>query len=146
MSAIGRTIAAAVVTTLNAATLSQSVTFTRSYVPREQLEDHATLACHVVYAGQRASADSRSCWLHEYDIDIGIQKKFSSDVVTESDTQADLLEEIVDLFKTTRPSGTAARMTGVDFLYPSGVPDHMTNYKQFTGVVRLTFRLVRTNS
>lgn len=145
MSAKGREIAAAIVSDCNLATWSQTAAFERIYVPREDLESTATIVVSVVYAGQRMTPDSRKAWRHEYDIDIGIQKKFTSDANTESDAQTDFLDEIIDYWKTHNPTGTGAVMIGGEWLSPY-VPEHMTLHKQFTGVARLTFRLVRANS
>lgn len=145
MSAKGRDIAAAIVSDSNLASWSQVATFERIYVPREDLESTASIVVSVVYAGQRMTRDSRATWRHEYDIDVGIQKKFASDANTESDAQTDFLDEIIDYWKTHNPTGTSAVLIGGEWLSPY-VPEHMTLYKQFTGVARLTFRLVRTNS
>lgn len=144
MSAIGRDIAAAIVSDSNLATWSQVALFERIYVPREDLESTAAVVVSVVYSGQRMVPDSRSSWRHEYDIDVGIQKKFVTDQNTESDAQTDFLDEIIDYWKTRKPTGTSAVLIGGEWLNPY-VPEHMTLYKQFTGVARLTFRLVRAN-
>jgi len=144
MSATGRDIAKAIVDDCNAATWTTPAEFTSSYVAREDLETIADLTVTVIYAGQRATMDNRNAWKHEYDIDIGVQKKVTTDTNAELDRYTELLDEIVDYWKDHTPGTTAARMIGAEWLNPF-VPDHLTTNRVFTGVVRLTFRLVRTN-
>lgn len=144
MSAIGRDIAKAIVDDCNAATWTQAVQFVSEYIPREDLESIADLTVTVVYAQQRAVPDSRGAWRHEYDVDIGVQKKLATDKNTEADAYSDFLDSIADYWKTRTPGSTGARMIGVEWLNPY-VPDHLTQKRLFTGVIRLTFRLVRTN-
>lgn len=144
-TAIGRSIAAAIVEDCNLETWSQPCEFQRKYVPREELETTADIVVQVVYAGQRTIPDSRAAWRHEYDIDIGVMKKLEQDGNDESDALTDFLDDVIDYWKTNTPGTTGARMIGAEWLNPY-VPDHMTRLKQFTGVARLTFRLVRTNS
>ena len=144
MSCVGRDIAKAIVDDCNATTWSQDCKFSSVYVPREDLESLRGLAVTVVYMGQRAVPDSRAAWRHEYDIDIGVQKKLTTDTDDEADYYSDLLDAIADYWKTHTPGTTAARLVKSEWINPY-VPDHMTTNRVFTGVIRLTFRLVRSN-
>jgi hypothetical protein len=145
MTCIGRQIAEAIVSDCNGATWSSTVAFESKYVPRENLESITDPIVTVIYAQQRAVPDSRAAWRHEYDIDLGIQKRVSTDDTSDIDGMSDLLDEVADYWKTRKPTGTGAVMKFVEWISPY-VPDHLTNAKVFTGVLRLTFRLVRSNS
>lgn len=142
---VGRSIAEAIVTDSNSAKWSQAVAFERRYVPREDLENLTKPVVSVVYAMQRAVPDNRADWRHEYDIDIGVQHRAPTELPHDLDPWTDLLDEIGDYWKTRKPGATGAVLQGVEWVSPY-VPEHLTNLKVFTGVLRLTFRLVRSNT
>ena len=68
-------IADAVVATLKAATLSQPVTATRAYLPREEVSELKTLKVTVVPSSVVNASASRSQSQQGVAIDVAIQKK-----------------------------------------------------------------------
>ena len=143
MSAQGPTIADAIVSDCNAATWSEVCTFERRYLPIESVESVDKVVVQVVYAGQTTTASSRGSWEHDYQIDFGVMAKLPTDDLRAADRYSTLLDAILDYWKTHKPTGTDAVMRGGEWLQPY-VPQHMQELRQFTGVIRLTFRLVRT--
>ena len=141
----GPALATAIVSDCKLATWSMPCEFERVYVAREDLVDLDATLVQVVYAAQRTNPDSRSAWKHEYDIDFAVRKKVAVDDLPTLDNLSILLDEIVDYWKTHKPTGTSCVLSAAEWPLPF-VPDHLTTLKQFTGVIRLTFRLVRTNS
>jgi len=143
MAAIVNTIGDAVVTKLNAATFTQSFTAVRKYAPLYRLRDMDALHVTVVTSSESIEQSDRATRQHDYTIDIGVQKRFSSDALTTLDPLADLVQEISDEFTgaelTAYTSATWTR-TSVD---PIFAPDHMSKFRQFTSVVRLTYRVYR---
>ena len=143
MTAIGGAIADAMITDMRATTLVIPCVFERAYVPRSELEDAESTVVSVVYAGQRAIPDHRSAWRHEYDVDVAVQRKVNLDDNEALDRCSDLLDALVDFWKTRKPTGYQANLIAI--AHNPFVPEHLTEYKQFTGVVRMTFRMTRAN-
>ena len=142
-----------VVTDLNAGTFETTFTASRSYVPRASLEDTGTLKVLVTMSGWRAAPDNRAEWDYEYDIDVGVLFRAAAsggvEATTTFDTYVRLLEQISDLFRFTRPAVTSTPywLETISYGGPSGLPyfpDHIEQFNQFTGVVRLTFRGMRS--
>jgi len=133
------TLADAVVTALNAAGPTWSVAFTaeRTYLPRFRVEDLSTTPkVSVVTSAKRGDLESRAGdSLDEFDIDVGIHAKAGTGVA-EVDLYADLLEEIVDYFKTQVIAGHV--FTSWEYK-ASWSPDQMKD-GVFFGFVTLTFK------
>ena len=141
--AVINSIADAVVTKLNAATFTQSFTAVRKYAPIYRLKDMDTLHVTVVPSSEDISPVNRADTEHEYTIDVGIQKRFSSDANTTIDPLMDLVQEVSDEFTGAGLAGyTSAHWvrTTVD---PIFAPDHMSKVRQFTSVVRLAYKVFR---
>jgi len=150
MAAVVLDIADAVVTALNAASLSQSFTAERAYVPIHELQDLADLKVSVVAASLSGTMLDRALlYLFDYVIDIGIQKTIGLGGMTDAEinTAADpltiLVQEILDLFRGTPLTAyPQARCVAVENR-PIYVPLHIDEKRVFTSVVSLTFRLGR---
>lgn len=117
----------------------------RKYVPVVTIEEADQPLVTVVPVGQRMSTIDRTTYQYEYDLDIGVQHRLSGnqDEETYFDPAMRLLEQIADKYRSTRPTIADCVLTEVAFGGPSGLPylpDHIHQFKQFTGVVRLTFR------
>ncbi len=140
-----------VVTELNAGTFETSFTSSRSYVPRTALKSTGTLTVLVAASGIRVAPDNRAEWEYEYDIDIGVlfraPQTAGIEATTTFDTYMRLLEQIADFYRFTRPTTANCPLIAVAYGGPSGMPyfpEHIEEFNQFTGVVRLTFRQWRT--
>lgn len=142
MSAVVVEIAEAVTAVLNAATLSQTFTAERAYVPVHELTDLVDLAVTVVPTSIGVTPLTRHSDDHEYTVDIGVQKRCAPDP-TDADPLMLLVQEIIDLFRGKTLTGyTAAKCLNVanDPIY---VPAHLDDERVFTSVVTLTFRVAR---
>lgn len=133
---------------------AQGYTAQRTYRPTIKLEDTDTLHVTVAIAAITENPDSRAEWLRESAIDIGVQYRADPKAGTEPIEKFDdyllLTEQIHDEFKTgvrTKLSLSNAVLTAAEYGGPLGlpyVPEHISEFKQFTGVVRLTFRQYRS--
>jgi hypothetical protein len=135
-------IADAVVAQLNAATFSQPLTAARHYAPSFNLPDMKTLHVTVVPRGISSTSLDRRRDTFSYEIDLAVQKK--TDMVQASlDALMTLVEEIADHFRVgPLASFPDARCMDVKNA-PVFSPEHLDEFRQFTSVVTLTFRLVR---
>lgn len=144
-------IADAVVGVINSATLSQTVTAERSYVPVRDIRDLIDLAVSVVPKSiEHSLLDRGARNLRNYMVDIGVQKTIGSGAMTPQqineacDPLMLLCEEIGDLFDG-QPMAipympAVPRCIDVmnDVIF---VPQHIDEKRVFTGVITLHFRL-----
>jgi len=136
-------IADAVVVVLNAATLSQPVTAQRQYQPRFELPEMAELHVTVIPKSVTVTQLARNKAAKDYQIDIGVQRKFEAGDAAAIDALMDLTEEIAGLFEF-KPLAGYPHAVWIRTEYPTlFVPEHMERLGQFTGVVTLTFRIAR---
>lgn len=152
MPAVILQIADAVVVALGAATLSQTFTAERSYVPVRELEEMGgTLFVTVVPTGLTAQLLNRQGQhLFDYVIDIGIQKRIGTGTMTEAEIRAAcdplmlFAEEVAELLGgKTLPIGSGKAVAIGVANQPIFVPAMLDEMKVFTSVVTLTFRLGR---
>lgn len=143
-------IADAVVTELNDQSFSQEFTAVRSRLPRYDLDEMDTLHVTVVPKGVEVDAEvsSRAHQRHDFLIDLAVQKKpaAASDGSrddTAFDALDDLLEELVDHFRSKKlPGRTAVHCRNVEYVVTES-QEHLAQLIQFTGVVTFTFRRMR---
>jgi hypothetical protein len=142
-------IAEAVKTVLNAASLSQSFTAERAYIPVYDTRTLVDLKISVIAASDESERLSRASNLCTYRVDIGVQKRIGTGTMTEAEIRAacdplmTLAEEIGDLFDGEPLTGyTSAKCTETSLrvLY---VPQMLDTHRVFTSVVTLTFQVVR---
>ena len=137
------TIADAVVAELNGHTFSLPFTATRTYVPRFDLADMATLRVTVVPKGLEITSGSRGKDQHDYRVDVGVQQKFSEGDAAELDPLMGLVEEIADHFRNlvldTDPEAACVKVENG----PIYAQEHMREGRLFTSVLTLTFRTWR---
>ena len=116
MSVPALTIADAVVTALNAATLSQSVTFERVYVPKFDVASAATIQGKVVPKSDAREMGSLADDNATIAIDIGVMKRLQNAVANEKaeiDALLELCEEIKAVLNRERMAGDTAVCVGV---------------------------------
>lgn len=143
-------VADAVVSTLNAAvlaeTLSPAFTAERLYQPAFELPDMATLHVSVVPRTKTTKPLTRSRNIDVYTIDVGIQKKFNAVTGPEINTALDplvtLVDAIVTLFDKTRPATFPSAICTARKPDPIYAPEHMEHLRQFTSIVALEFTVI----
>jgi hypothetical protein len=135
-------IADAVVAQLNAASFSQPLTAERHYLPQFELADMTTLRVSVVPRSVASKGLDRNRDSFDYRIDVAVQKKL--DPTPENlDALMVLVEEIADHFRSEPLAGyPQARCTEVENV-PVYAPEHLDEFRQFTSVLTLTFRVWR---
>lgn len=136
-------IADAIVAELNAATFSQPVTATRHYLPQFDLKEMHALHVTVVPKRVVLAGGDRSRSQGDYSIDVAVQRKFESEMNADLDPLTNLVEEIVDHFRGKRLASypnAAWLKTEQTVLY---APEHIDEFRQFTSVLTLTYRVLR---
>jgi len=136
-------IADAVVTELNGHTFSRALTAVRYYRPVFDLGEMQTLHVSVVPKGVTIERADRSRNQYDFAIDVAVQKKFETGDAAELDPLMTLVEEIADFFRlrrlTSYPDAVWVRTDNV----PVYAPEHLEEFRQFTSVLTLTFRVAR---
>lgn len=136
-------VADAVTSQLNAAALSQSFTAERLYIPNFELAKLNQLRVTVVPSELHVRSLDRNRNSYEAEIDIAVQKKFKQGSNAEIDPLIALVEEIADLFRLQRLASLPAAIwsrTEHQVLYS---PEHWEQYRQFTSLLTVFFRLAR---
>jgi hypothetical protein len=141
--AVAIDIADAVVAELNAGSFSQPLTALRHYVPSFDLKEMTELHVSVVPKGLVIAGADRSRNAHDVQIDLGVQKKFTTGDAAEIDPLMTLVEEIADFFRL-RP---LASYPNAHWIKTENKPiysqEHWEELRQFTSVLTFTFRVVR---
>ena len=139
-------IADAVVAELNGGTFSEAFTAERHYKPVFDLPEMKTLHVTVVPKGVDISAATRGLLRHDYQIDVAVQKKLLAGAgageATEIDGLMGLVEEIADFFKGRSLDSVSAVWVATENA-PVYSPEHISELRQFTSVLTLTFRVLR---
>jgi hypothetical protein len=158
--AVEVTVAKAVVSELAAATLSQKITPVRSWADWVQpLEVDDTCKENTLYVdvvpvatAQEIEASSRSTIAYTCPVDVAVRMKFGADrqdqdtgriAIEEVDALMLLVQEIHERFTLTRMQDfDAAAWQGTKRLVAPHKP-HLRDIRQFTGIVRVSFRVDR---
>jgi len=148
MNATMLTIADAVVTVLNGATLSQPIQAARHYLPECDLKEMDQLHVTVVPAELDEEIADRARDRAEYTIHVAVQKRETQPQPPGRDTEASdglmrLVEEIDDLFRH-KPlaSYPEAHWTKTENK-PIYDPKHLQEHGQFTSLLAFRFRIMR---
>ena len=141
-------IADAVPAALNAATLSQSFTAVRHYLPEFDLKEMETLHVSVVPAELDEETADRTRDRAEYKIHVAVQKRVAKQDPPGLDTAAidalmQLVEEIDDLFRHKRLAGYEQAHWAKTENKPIYDPKHLKEHGQFTSLLVFTFRVTR---
>lgn len=144
------TIADAVVTAINAASLSQSVTAVRSYIATRELSDDSGLTVTVMPAADAAKRDSRKSSQHHFTLHVGVQQKVADKTNATIDPLMLLTQEMADLFLYQRAGNAVLVMPDKDDGQPAirvlFNEQHLRDLDQFTAVIQLTFKAWREPS
>lgn len=136
-------IAEAVAAALNDGSFSQSFTAERAYLPVYELSELKETRVTVVPKGVAILPGSRSRNQYDYAIDIAVQKKLSRADNAEIDSLLALAEEIADFFRLRRLPGFPEAMWLKTANEPVYAQEHLDQLRQFTGLLTVTFRVVR---
>ena len=97
----------------------------------------------VVPKGVTVERADRTRNQYDFNIDVAVQKKFQTGDAAELDPLMALVEEIADFFRLRRlaeyPDALWMRTENV----PVYAVEHLDEFRQFTSVLTLTFRVVR---
>lgn len=132
----------AIVTVLNAASLSQSFTAVRSYSPEYDLKDMTPLHVTVVPKSEKDERLSRNAamTMKVFEVDIAVQKRVPAKSNSEIDPLVLLVQEIVDLLDgyelITRGICTTTRPN------PIFAPEHLDEMRQFTSIIECQVKVL----
>ena len=156
MAAVDLEIADAVVTALEAATLSKSIDPVRSYAEwDEALEEFDELHVDVVplQTGPTTELDDRGSVEYACEIDIGVRYRFGAEsqesttgrvATDEVDALKLLVQEIAEYFITDRFADSPFAVWQETEIKLGWSRKHLRTMRQFFGFVRLTFSATRT--
>ena len=133
-------IANAVKTELNDTDFLVSFAAEMTLLPVFELKDMRDLKVTVVPKAQSFQRISRDTGSREVQIDIGIQKKFSDQ--SEAEELLGLIEEIAAHFDGKRLANFENAICIKIANEPVYAPEHIEQYRQFTSVLTLTFKVV----
>lgn len=135
-------IADAVTAELNATSFSQSFSAARHYEPTFELSAMATLRVSVVPRGMTSKTLDRNRDSFDYAIDVAVQQKTEPTLVN-LDALMLLVEEIADHFRT-HPLSSLPEARCVEVANsPIYASEHLQEFRQFTSVLTLTYRIWR---
>lgn len=158
--AVEVSVAKAVISQLAAARLSQPIDPVRSYadwvqpleVDDTQKEDQLYVDVVPVATAQEVESSSRNTVAYTVPIDIAVRRKFGPKwqdtetgrvAVREVDTLLYLVQEIHELFTLTRMTDFEAGAWQETRRIVAPLKQHLRDLRQFTGIVRVTFRVDR---
>jgi len=136
-------IAEAVKDELNGHGFSQEFEAVRLYQPLFELPEMKTLHVTVAPHGVEMQVSSRSLVQHDCGVDVAVQKKFDTAEAVELDPLMALVEEIADFFRLRRLEAAPDAVWVKTENSPVYSQEHMEQFRQFTSVVTLTFRVLR---
>jgi len=141
-------LADAVTAALNAATLSQSFSAARYYLPEFDLKEMKDLHVSVVPAELDEEIADRGRDRAEYKIPVAVPKRVAKQEPPGLDNAAidalmQLVEEIDDLFRHKPLAGYPEAHWTKTENKPIYDPKHLQEHGQFTSLLALTFRVMR---
>ena len=136
-------IAEAVRNELNGHEFSRPFEAERMYQPLFELPEMQQLHVTVVPNGVTVHPAGRGLIQHDYAVDVAVQKKFDTNEAVELDPLMALVEEIADFFRLRRLGAAPDAVWAKTENSPVYSQEHMEQFRQFTSVVTLTFRVLR---
>jgi len=135
-------IAEAVVAELNASGLLPGVMAQRHYRPTFDLKEMKDLHVTVVPRGVEMSTAGRGLAQREVQIDIGIQKKLATSEASEIDALMALVGQLADYLRGRRLGLSPEAVWVKTENTPIFAPEHLEQWRQFTSVLTLTYRVM----
>jgi hypothetical protein len=134
-------IAEAVKDSLAGATLSQTFTPLRLYVPTYDLTQIADLKVSVMALADQMEVKSRDRHQEDHQVQVGVQKRVDATSVAAVDDLMQLVQEMADHLKDAGPMAGATWMESSN--EPKYNPVHLTEHGVFTSVITATYRIIR---
>ncbi|MCC7409175.1 MAG: hypothetical protein IT442_14000 [Phycisphaeraceae bacterium] len=138
-------IADAVTAELNSPTspLAGQAVAQRHYKPTFDLKELKDLRVVVVPKGVESTGATRTLMQMDVQIDVGVLKKLGEEVQAETDALMSLVEAIASYLRSRKlaalPEAAWVRCENT----PIYAPDHLEQFRQFTSVLTLTYRVLR---
>jgi len=136
-------IADAVVASLNAGSFTLEFEAERKYQPVFELQDMQTLHVSVVPKSLAITTAARDSGFFDVAIDIGVQKKVNADQPAELDALMNLVEQIADHLRMKRLDDAPNAAWLAIANEPVFAPEHLEQWRQFTSVLTVTYRVRR---
>ena len=122
---------------------SQPFTAARKALPAFDLADLAGLHVTVVPKGVEVTGASRSLSQHDFQIDVGVQKKLGTDLEAGTATMLALVDEIAAFLRRRPLAGAPGAMWVRSVNEPVYSPEHLAEKRLFTSVLTVTYRVMR---
>ena len=135
-------IAEAVKDELNGGEFSQAFTAERHYQPVFELKDMKTLHVTVVPKDVELQLATRNTSQHDCRVDVAIQKKLETTDLSEIDELMGLVEEIMTYLSRRKLSSVPNALWIRTANEPIYAAEHLEQFRQFTSIVTLTYRLI----
>ena len=139
-------IADAVVAELNAApagTFEPSFTAQRRVLPAFELAELKALKVTVVPKAVQITGSTRSSSQYDLAIDIGVQRKLTSDSDSDVENLGTLVDQIAEHLRQ-RPLSTAPYASWMSIVNePVYSPEHLLEQRVFTSVLTVTYRAMK---
>jgi hypothetical protein len=119
---------------------SESFTAERKALPAFDLADLAGVHVTVVPKAADVTGATRSQCQHDFQIDLGVQKKLGADLEGETAAMLALVDEIATFLRRRAMAGAAWVRTAND---PAYLPDHLADKRLFTSVLTVTYRAMK---
>jgi hypothetical protein len=136
-------VAEAVVARLNNGAFTAEFTATRAYQPALELADLKTLHVTAVPKAVTLAVASRADGYFECAVDVAVQKKLATGEATELDGLMDVVARIIDHLRGQRletlPAAVWLGLTNE----PVFAPEHLEQWRQFTSLITVTYRVKR---
>ncbi len=136
-------IAEAVVVQLNAGSFSEKFEAERAYLPVFELADLKNVRVTVVPKSLSIVPGGRAHNQHDYAIDVAVQKKLDVADNAEIDPLLTLVDEIADFFRLKRLDSYPGAVWLKTENEPVFSQEHLDQFRQFTGLLTFTFRVMR---
>ncbi|HPD28574.1 MAG TPA: hypothetical protein PLL20_01160 [Phycisphaerae bacterium] len=136
-------IADMVVVSLNSRSFARPFTAERLYQPTFELAEMDTLHVSVVPKSMTVEPATRLDVFCDCTIDIGVQQRVDPQDQTTLDALVGLAEAIGDHLRTTRLEGVTDCLWMVTRHEPLLSVEHLDQFRQFTSVITVTYRVKR---
>lgn len=135
-------VADGVTSLINLATLSQSFTAVRYYQPKFDLKEMDELHVSVVPRSITEKRLSRSLTAFDCSVDVGVQQRSDMSQLA-LDGLSNLVAEIAEVLRNNLLAGFAEARLIELARDPVFAPEHLDELRQFTSVIRATYRVWR---
>jgi hypothetical protein len=136
-------VADAVVARLNDGAFTGEFTAARAYQPALELADLKTLHVTVVPKALTLAVASRAEGYFECAVDIAVQKKLSTANAAELDGLMDVVARIIDHLRGQRLAALPSAVWLSLANEPVFAPEHLEQWRQFTSLITVTYRVKR---